>query len=213
MTSRANAPNTTAAHHRSHPLGGVLPDRAGRRDADALNKDVRQHDSGERESEDPGARRVRRQVAAEVGGVAGPRHREAERDGHLEDERTGKVGAVHARGCDDLVPANEFHREHHERHEQHHGQHRLQPVDQLIAEETDGALHPQHDQHRDPERDIEQHGQGFPAEQPDKRVPRDRRQPLQGGGQYDAAAERHPRVGQLTGARARTPRRQVADHK
>ncbi len=40
------------------------------------------------DEEDPGADR-----AAEVGGIAGPRHRKAERDRHLEDKCTGKVCA------------------------------------------------------------------------------------------------------------------------
>ena len=107
------------------------------------------------------------------------------------DKRTGKIGAEHRRWRHNFVPANEFHREHHECREQHQRQDRLQPVDQLIAEEPDRALHAQHDQHGDPERDAEQHRQRLPAEQPDQRVPRDRRQPLQNGGQHDTAAKRH----------------------
>jgi hypothetical protein len=102
---------------------------------------------------------------------------------------------VHTRGRDDLVSADEFHREHHERREQHDGQHGLQPVDHLITEKTDRALHTQYDQHCDPERDSEQYRQCFPAEEADQRIPCDRRQPLQRARHYDAAPERHSRVG------------------
>ena len=191
MISSASRAQKAAAHHRPHTFGGVLGDHVTRGDPDALNKDVRRHDSGEREGEDPRARRIRRQVAAEVRRVAGPRHREAERDGHLEHERTDKVGSGHRGTCDDLMSANEFHGKHEERREQHDGQDRLHPVDHFVAEEADGPLHPQHDQDRDPERNTQQHSQGFPTEQPDQRVPRDRRQPLQRSRQHDAAAERH----------------------
>ena len=108
MTSSASAAQQPAAHHRPHALGGVLADRVGRRDADALNEDVRQHDSGERVAEHPGPRRIRGQVAAEVGGVAGPRHREAERDRHLEDERADEVGPCTVAGVMISCPPTSF---------------------------------------------------------------------------------------------------------
>ena len=112
-----------------------------------------------------------------------------------------------------VVPANEFHREHHERREQHQRQDRLQPVDQLIADESDHALHTEHNHDGDPERDAEQHRQRLRAEQPGERDPGDRREPLQNGRQHDTSAEGHPRVRQLTGPRARPPCRKVGDER
>jgi hypothetical protein len=190
----------------------VLGHHIARRDADALNEDVRRHDSGERVPEHPRPRRVGRQVAAEVSGVTRPRHRQAERDGHLEHERADEIGTADTRRCHDLMSPNKFHRERHERHEQHDAQDRLQPVDQLVAEEADRTLHAEDDQHGHPERNTQEHGQGFSAEQSDQGIPRDRGQPLQCGGQHDRATERHPRIRQLASTRPRAPCRQVPDH-
>ena len=173
MTSSASAPSDPAAHHRPHTLGGVVRNQVARGDADSLNKDVGQYDSGEREREYTGARRVRRQVAAEVRGVAGPRDRQAQRDRHLEDERPDQVGSVRSGGRDDLVTRSELEREHDERDEQDHRQHGLDPVDHLVAEESDRTLHTEHDEHSAPEGNAEQHGERFAAEQADQRIPRD----------------------------------------
>ena len=103
-----------------------------------------------------------------------------------------KVGAVHGRRRDDLVAGGEFDGEHDERDEQDHRQHRLDPVDHLVSEEPDRALHAEHDENSTPERNAEQHGKRLSAEQPDQRIPGDRRQPLQRTGKHHPGAERHP---------------------
>ena len=84
-------------------------------------------------------------------------------------------------------------------------------MDQLVAEEPDHTLGAQHDQRGDPERDAQQQRQRLCTEQRGQRIPGDRRQPLQNAGQYDTAAESHPGVRQLTGARPWPPGRKLGD--
>ena len=81
---------------------------------------------------------------------------------------------LHGRRRDDLVAGGQLDGEHDEGDEQNHRQHCLDAVDHLVAEEPDRALHSEHDEDRAPERNAEQRGKRFPAEQADQRIPRDR---------------------------------------
>ena len=84
-------------------------------------------------------------------------------------------------------------------------------MDHLVAEDTDDALHAEHDQHPGPERDPEKHRQRLAPEQSDQRVPRDRRDPLQRRGNDDCPTESHACVGQLPCTGPRAPGGQVTD--
>ena len=212
MTSQRQPAEDSTAHHRPHALGGLVRQHRRGRQSYPLHEHVRRHDARERETEDGDARRVRGQVSTEVGRVAGPRDRQTQRHGDLEDERPDQISAVSVGGRHDLVAADEFDGEHNERDEQDDGKHGLQPVDDFVAEEADDALDSQHDQYGDPERNAEKDGERVGAEQAHQAVPCDRRQPLQRRRQDHAAAEGHPRVGQLARAGPRTPGRQVTDH-
>ena len=53
MTIKDRAPSTPPPITARSPSGGVPGDHVRRRDPDALNEEVRQHDSGEREAEHP----------------------------------------------------------------------------------------------------------------------------------------------------------------
>ena len=53
MITKRQPAEPPSAHHRPNPLGGVVGHHIARRDADALNEDVRRHDSGERDTRTP----------------------------------------------------------------------------------------------------------------------------------------------------------------
>jgi len=135
----------------------------------ALNEDVRQQRiPREREPENtPRPQRVGRQVAAEIGGVAGPRPpRRAERNRHLEHERPGEGPApLTLAGVTISCPPNQFQitANNHERREQHHGQDRL-PVggSPRSRRSRPAPCTPSTINTATPERDTQEHGQRFP---------------------------------------------------
>ena len=117
----------------------------------------------------------------------------------------------HGGRCDDLMSADEFDGEHHECDEQ--TMVRTACIRWIISypKNPTAPCTAKHDENSTPERDAEKHGKRFPTEQADQRVPCDRRKPLQCSGKHHPATERHPRIRQLAGSGAWTPRRQVAD--
>lgn len=93
----------------------------------------------------------------------------------------------------------------------------LEPVNGLVAQDTESALGEHHDQDSEPERPPAQPRQRIPAEQPDQGVPGDRGQPLQDAGHRDGPTEGEPGQRQLPSAGPAAPGAQVgggyrADH-